>query len=140
MSRETRHYARRALVLAPFLAAARRLAGPLVRAAFLADADLLAALRRRADERACLASDCGEAALLPSRLSRLSIARERRVEVFFRLPLLPFRESRAAARRVASEVAPFLGGLSFTPARRALDRPMAIACWVERAPCFPSRM
>ena len=45
-----------ARVLAPFLAAARRLAGPLVCAAFFADADLLAALRRRAAERACLAS------------------------------------------------------------------------------------
>lgn len=26
-----------------------------------------------------------------------------------------------------------------TPARRALDKPMAIACFVERAPCLPSR-
>src|SRR5262249_37933794 len=32
------------------------------------------------------------------------------------------------------------GGGSFTPARRALESPMAIACLVERAPCFPSRM
>src|SRR5215510_15429382 len=31
------------------------------------------------------------------------------------------------------------GGGSFTPARRALERPMAIACFAERAPCFPSR-
>src|SRR4051812_33868771 len=29
---------------------------------------------------------------------------------------------------------------SGTPARRALDRPMAIACLVERAPCLPLRM
>jgi hypothetical protein len=29
---------------------------------------------------------------------------------------------------------------SFTPARRALESPIAIACLVERAPCFPSRM
>ena len=135
-----RRYPRRALVLAPFLAAARRLAGPLVRAAFLADADRLAALRRRAADRACLARARGDAALRPSRLSRLSIARERRAEAFFLLPALALRESRAAARRVASEVVPFLGGLSFTPARRALDRPIAIACWVERAPCLPSRM
>ncbi|PYO46704.1 MAG: hypothetical protein DMD72_12050 [Gemmatimonadetes bacterium] len=27
-----------------------------------------------------------------------------------------------------------------TPARRAFDSPMAIACSVDRAPCFPSRM
>src|SRR4051812_5892971 len=133
-------YRRRARVLAAFFAAARRLAGPLVRTAFLAEADRLAAVRRRAAERACFANDWGEAALRPSRLSRFSIARERRGEVFFLPPLLAFRVSRAAARRVCSEAVPFLGGLSFTPARRALDRPMAIACWVERAPCFPSRM
>jgi hypothetical protein len=30
-------------------------------------------------------------------------------------------------------------GGSFTPARRAFDRPIAIACSGERAPCFPSR-
>src|SRR5256714_8388154 len=29
---------------------------------------------------------------------------------------------------------------SGTPARRAFDRPMAIACLVERAPCLPWRM
>src|SRR5437763_3101049 len=29
---------------------------------------------------------------------------------------------------------------SGTPARRAFDRPMAIACLVERAPCWPLRM
>jgi hypothetical protein len=29
---------------------------------------------------------------------------------------------------------------SLTPARRAFDKPMAIACSVERAPCLPSRM
>jgi hypothetical protein len=32
-----------------------------------------------------------------------------------------------------------LGGESFTPARRAFDSPIAIACFVDRAPCFPSR-
>jgi len=26
-----------------------------------------------------------------------------------------------------------------TPARRAFDKPIAIACFVDRAPCFPSR-
>ena len=62
-------------------------------------ADLLAALRRRAAERACF-----------------------------------------AARRVSSETVPFFGAFSFTPARRAFDSPIAIACWVERAPCLPSRM
>src|SRR4029079_11906323 len=32
------------------------------------------------------------------------------------------------------------GDGSFTPERRAFDRPMAIACLVDRAPCLPSRM
>jgi hypothetical protein len=32
-----------------------------------------------------------------------------------------------------------LGVPSFTPERRALERPIAIACRGERAPCFPSR-
>ena len=36
-------------------------------------------------------------------------------------------------------LAPAAGAGSLTPARRAFDRPMAIACFVERAPCFPSR-
>jgi hypothetical protein len=31
------------------------------------------------------------------------------------------------------------GGGSFTPARLALDSPMAITCLAERAPCLPSR-
>src|SRR5918996_2339697 len=119
-------YFRRARVLAAFFAAAFRFTGPLVRAAFLADADLLAALRRRAADRACLASARGDAALRPSRLSRFSIARDRRTDVFFLPPLLAFRESRAAARRVSSEVVPFLGGFSFPPARRAFDSPIAI--------------
>lgn len=124
----TRRYRRRALVLAAFFAAARRLAGPLIRAAFFADADLLAALRRRAADRACFASACGDAALRPSRLRRLSIARERFADVFFLPPLLPLRASRVAARRVSSETVPFFGDFSFTPARRAFDNPMAIAC------------
>ena len=33
---------------------------------------------------------------------------------------------------------PCAGG-SLTPARRAFERPMAMACLAERAPCFPSR-
>jgi hypothetical protein len=32
-----------------------------------------------------------------------------------------------------------LGGKS-TPARLASDNPIAIACFVDLAPCFPSRM
>lgn len=54
------------------------------------------------------------------------------------------------ARRLAARLAYFAlrfvvafalagGRGSFTPARRAFDKPIAIACFVERAPCFPSR-
>src|SRR5437667_7389650 len=46
----------------------------------------------------------------------------------------------AALLRVFSVVRPFAGGGSSTPARRALLRPMALACFVDRAPCLPSRM
>jgi hypothetical protein len=42
--------------------------------------------------------------------------------------------------RVRADACPFLGVFSFTPARRAFERPIAIACLVDRAPCFPSRM
>jgi len=45
--------------------------------------------------------------------------------------------SRFAWRRVRFEAAPFFGGGNFTPARRAFDKPIAIACLVERAPCSP---
>src|SRR5262249_14718810 len=46
---------------------------------------------------------------------------------------------RGACRLVLDEVLVFLGAGSLTPARRALESPMAIICLVDRAPCFPSR-
>src|SRR5207245_1500836 len=52
----------------------------------------------------------------------------------------PSSSARSAASRVRSDVRPLLGGLGGTPERRAFDRPMAIACLVDRAPCLPSRM
>ena len=79
-----------------------------------------------------------DAACLPSRLRARSVARDRRGDgglFAFRLLFV----SRSAWRRVRSEVVPFLGRGSRTPARRALDNPMAIACLAERAPCLPSR-
>ena len=45
-----------------------------------------------------------------------------------------------ACLRVRLEAVPFFGALSFTPARRAFDRPIAIACFALFAPCLPSRM
>jgi hypothetical protein len=103
----------------------------LVRAAFRAAADRCAAVRRRALERACRASDRGAAAERPSRLSACLTARERLADGLFcdlRGPVL---------RRLLAAAFPFFG--IFTPARRALDKPIAIACLLDRAPCLPSR-
>jgi hypothetical protein len=44
-----------------------------------------------------------------------------------------------AALRVF-RLTPRAGGFSGTPARLAFDKPMAIACFAELAPCLPSRM
>ena len=121
---------RRARVRAAFLAAADRLPGPLVRAAFFAAADRCAALLRRALERACFDRERRDAADLPSRFNAFVTARER-----FADGRLPLRF--AVLRRFLVADLPFLG--IFTPARRAFDMPMAIACSGERAPCLPSR-
>ena len=110
-----------------------------VRAAFFAAADLWARLRRRAADFAWRDSAEGDAALLPSRFSARRIARPRFGDDRRDAPRRARLSSRAACRRVRSEV-PLPGEGSFTPARRAFESPMAIACFVERAPCLPSRM
>jgi hypothetical protein len=59
-----------------------------------------------------------------------------------RAPGLAFRPAARlaySALRLVLAFAPAGGGGNFTPARRAFDKPMAIACFVERAPCLPSR-
>ncbi|PYK40783.1 MAG: hypothetical protein DME60_06760 [Verrucomicrobia bacterium] len=109
-----------------------------MRAAFFAAAE-----RERAERRAAAPFACRESAFFDAdrRLSRLSapfVARERVREVFLRPALRPFAKSRLAWRFVRP--LPRLGGGSFTPALRALDKPMAIACSGERAPCLPSRI
>ena len=109
-----------------------------VRAAFLAARERAEAGRRRAAVRACRARASWLAARCGSRRSVRSMARERVLEGL-RVPRRPAAESRRALRRVRADVVPFFGGGSFTPARRALDSPMAIACLAERAPCLPSR-
>src|SRR6266542_601537 len=139
VSRGRGGYFPRARVFAAFFAAADLPERPLVCAAFFAAAERLRALRRRAAERACFESARPEAVLRGSRSSLRFMARERFAEGFFLLPLCPFRYALSALLRVFLEVVPFLGGRSFTPARRAFDRPIAIACLVERAPCLPSR-
>jgi len=55
-------------------------------------------------------------------------------------PARPLLKAAFALRRVSAEASPSSGASKFTPERRAFDKPMAIACLVERAPCLPSRM
>jgi hypothetical protein len=49
----------------------------------------------------------------------------------------PRRRADAALRFV--DAFAFFGAGRFTPERRAFERPIAIACFVDRAPCLPSR-
>jgi hypothetical protein len=73
-----RYRRRRALVRAAFLAAADRLAAPLVRAAFRAAAERAEAERREAARRACFESAVRDAVLRGSRFSARDTARETR--------------------------------------------------------------
>jgi hypothetical protein len=104
-----------------------------VRAAFLAEALRLAALRRLAAPRACRESERWDAALRGSRFSAFSAARDRFADGFLFADGFPF-----AVLFLRDDDLP--RGGSFTPARRASDNPMAMACFVDRAPCFPLRM
>ena len=70
-----------------------------------------------------------DAARRGSRFSAFRTARDRVGDGLRRD--LAFRESRAACFFVLAD--PRFGGGSFTPARRALDNPMAIACCGTRA-------
>ena len=87
---------------------------------------------------ACLDNACLDAERRLSRLRTRFVARERFREGFVRRPARPFARSRFAWRFVCC--VPRFGGGNFTPARRALDRPIAIACSGDRAPCSPCRM
>jgi hypothetical protein len=90
---------------------------------------------------ACRDSADLDAAFRGSRLSARVVARDRAADFFFApvLAFLPLARSRCADLRVDSEVLPFFGGFKATPARRALESPIAMACLVDLAPCFPSR-
>jgi hypothetical protein len=105
----------------------------------LAARDRLAALRFRAAERACRESARCDAAERGSFFSARFTARER-FGLGRLVPALPLAVSRLACLRALRDVVPFLGGGKGTPARRAFDNPIAIACFADRAPCFPSRM
>lgn len=131
---------RRCRVRAAFFAAWLRVVASLVRTAFFAACLREALPRLSAAVLACFESAPCDAAAWPWRFSAPFTALDRFAEVFFFAEDRPFFTSRAALVRVAAEVLPFLGGGSFTPARRAFDSPMAIACLVLAAPCLPSRM
>ena len=106
-----------------------------MRAAFRALALRDDALRRRAAVFAWLESAPFDAPLRPSRFSAFDDARDRRADG---LPVFrPRRDSCAAFFFVAAE--PVFGLPVFTPARRAFESPMAIACFALFAPCFPLR-
>jgi len=86
---------------------------------------------------ACRDNALREAALRPSRFSARSLARDLDGDVL--RPDFARERSRCACFLVRADAVPFFGGLSLTPERRALERPIAMACFVERAPCFPLR-
>jgi hypothetical protein len=110
-----------------------------VRAAFLAARDLAALDRLRAAERVCFDNAFLDPAARPSLFNAPMVARERFREVDFRPPFCARFVSRVALRRASSETVPFFGGGNLTPARRALDNPIAMACRADRAPCLPCR-
>ena len=108
-----------------------------VRAAFCAARLRAAAGRRRAAAVACRESAFVDTVFFGSRSSFRRIARDRRADGL--RWLAPARLAEAALRFVVS-FALDGGGGSLTPARRAFDNPIAIACLADRAPCLPSRM
>ncbi len=52
---------------------------------------------------------------------------------------LPARRCADFALRLVDSLALGGGDGSLTPARRAFESPIAMACVADRAPCFPSR-
>jgi hypothetical protein len=109
----------------------------------LAAAERLAAGRLAAADLVCFDNAVRDAPVLPSRFSALVDARERFAvdsALFFAVLLCwPAALSVAAFLRVASLAAPFFGDFTATPARRASDRPIAIACLADLTPCLPAR-
>src|SRR5205814_4616989 len=119
------HRACRCRVRAAFCPARRNPALPFVRTAFIAALWRDARPRLLAAPRAWRATADLDAAALPSFFNAPEIARERLGEVR-RCPDRPFAKSRVAC--FCTFLLPRLGAPSFTPARRAFDSPIAIAC------------
>jgi hypothetical protein len=111
----------------------------LVRAALRAAAERAALVREAAAVRPWRAIARGEAVERGSRFRAPVVARDRRADRVAPVPLRPRATSRSALRRVRADVDPRRGAGSGTPARRALDSPIAIVCFGDREPCLPSR-
>ena len=83
--------------------------------------------------RACFERAFRDAPERPSLFNAFNVAWERLREGFCRLelclPVLLF---------LLEEALPVGGGGSFTPAFRAFERPIAMACLGDRTPCLPS--
>jgi hypothetical protein len=104
-----------------------------VRTARCAARERLAAERCRADALAWRDSERLDALRRGSRLSARVVARDRFAEGRLRFARRPLDDFAADVRADL----PFAG--TRTPARRAFESPIAIACFADRAPCFPSR-
>ncbi len=124
-----------ALVFAAFFAADDRPAAPLVFVAFLAAVDFELAVRFDALFLACLESALFDTAPCPSFFDALVMAFERVADGF--LCVCEAASSDVAFLRV-DLLAVLLTG-AFTPARRALEKPIAMACFADFAPCLPLR-
>jgi hypothetical protein len=99
---------------------------PLVRTALVAALCRLAGPRLRDARRAWRASAPWPVVLRLSRLNAPDTARDLVREVLF-VFARPFAKSRCACLRTRL-VWPCFGGGNFTPARRAFESPIAIAC------------
>ena len=82
--------------------------------------------------RACFERAFRDAPERPSLFKAFNVACERLREGFCRLEL-------CLALLLVVEALPAGGGGSFTPAFRAFESPIAMACLGERTPCLPSR-
>jgi hypothetical protein len=127
----------RDLVRAAFFAAAERPLAPLVRTALRAAAERDVALRRLAARLACCDSALREPELRGSRFSACLTARETRGRRRVLRRPWPASYAYLALRRVRALAFPFPGGGRSTPARRASERPIAMACCGDLAPCSP---
>ena len=102
-----------------------------VAAALRAELERLERVRSLAADFACFDNDRCEAPDRPSFFSARLTARERFPEGRRRVERWLLRSFCAAAVSAG-------GGGNFTPALRAFDNPIAMACFAFLTPCFPS--